>query len=733
MLAAPLLAQSLPEQDRPRIHEPKKEPTRKDLDKREAVRLYALGALHERKNRFVEAVRCYEAARRLDPDSAAISRALVLIYIALDRTEDALAACRATLALAPDDYQTGDLLARQLRGLERFEEAAAALKKVAQAKGLKDRPDQAAQIWYDLALLQEKVNDLAGAEKSLRRVAGLFEKPAALIEAGHFTREEVATQAAETWERLGRVCLKARAVTRAVRAFEQAKKKDPLRAPRLAYHLAQVLRDQGKYREALGQLDTYLDTQPQGVEGYEMKLDLQRKLRRQADLLPDLEKASGRDPHNLSLRLLLGREYRKAGKSLAAEQLYSDLLKRYLNAEVYRGLFDLYKDEGRIGAERILTRLDAALEGAVGDEKKPGNPNDAANARAMLNVLRDDAELVKLILESSIPRLRGRKLNYATRAVLGTLAARTKQLDVAEELYRACLDRPGGLGPMEAEVYAGLLEVLQLRHKHAATVEIAKSGLAKAQQTNRVLFHRALVYAYLSLEKHKEALAAAYEAVNDAGKAQRLGSRKLRAYALSEVGKHAEAVAECQAMLREYNQGGELREVRLTLSRVYLTMGKHEESDEQLQRILEGDPNDSTACNDLGYHWADRGKNLEEAERLIRKALDLDKKQRTTGAFPGADSDKDNAAYVDSLGWVLFKRGRLAEAKAELERTTVLPGGDDDPVVFDHLGDVYYRLKERNKALAAWKKSLSLYEAGTRRKTDGRYKEIQDKVRLLKP
>ena len=48
---------------------------------------------------------------------------------------------------------------------------------------------------------------------------------------------------------------------------------------------------------------------------------------------------------------------------------------------------------------------------------------------------------------------------------------------------------------------------------------------------------------------------------------------------------------------------------------------------------------------------------------MIRKALDLDRKQRTQGDELVLDGDQDNSSYVDSLGWVLFRRGELAEAR----------------------------------------------------------------------
>ena len=62
-----------------------------ELARREALRLYGVGILQERASKLIEAVKSLEAARRLDPESAAVHKALVPIYLALDRMDDALA------------------------------------------------------------------------------------------------------------------------------------------------------------------------------------------------------------------------------------------------------------------------------------------------------------------------------------------------------------------------------------------------------------------------------------------------------------------------------------------------------------------------------------------------------------------------------------------------------------------------------------------------------------------
>jgi tetratricopeptide (TPR) repeat protein len=354
----------------------------------------------------------------------------------------------------------------------------------------------------------------------------------------------------------------------------------------------------------------------------------------------------------------------------------------------------------------------------------------------MLTVLRDDAELVKALLPEAHRRLLegDEKLSFRTRTALAVLAARTNQLDAAEALYRSCLDRRGKpREDIEQTVYAGLLTVLEGAHKYAATVEVCDRGLKEAGFTNRVMFHSDKAYALMALGKEEEALAAIDEAVKESAESDRLRCRLARAQLLGQAQRTKEAVAECEQLLKEYNQARDVRGVRLMLSGLYSGAHDWDASEAQLQLVLDADANDATACNDLGYQWADQNKNLAEAERLIRKALELDRLQRNSGARLSTDADQDTAAYVDSLGWVLFRRGKLDEARKELERAVALPGGGDDPVVWDHLGDVYDRLKESAKAREAWRKALGLYDAGRRRKTDERYREIQEKLRLEEP
>ena len=105
--------------------------------------------------------------------------------------------------------------------------------------------------------------------------------------------------------------------------------------------------------------------------------------------------------------------------------------------------------------------------------------------------------------------------------------------------------------------------------------------------------------------------------------------------------------------------------------------------------VLAREPDNSSALNTLGYLFADHDRDLAEAEDLVRRAL---------------AQEPDNGAYLDSMGWVYYRLGRLAEARRDLERAVELTNGD--PVVSEHLGDVYKDLSLIDLAREQYARSL---------------------------
>lgn len=723
---------------------PLKPATRQELDRVEALKLYGKGVMLEHKNRLLEATRTFEEARRLDPDAVAIHRTLIPLYFALDRLDDALNCCRRVLELEPEDVETGYRYARQLRAMGRNKEAIGVLAHTADCPRLKERLELRAEVFYDLGQLQEEAGELDKAEKSLREVLAVLDNPAALMEQGPYNRDEIVAQSAETQERLGKLYLKANKSAEAVAAFEAAMKKDPLRSTRLTLNLAKVHIARDEPDKALVQIEQYLRSLPQGMEGYELRIRLQRKLEREADVLPSLVRSANADRNNSALQLLLAREYARAGRSDLADPIYHTLLKQAATPEIYRGLFQLYKNDKIRGGERLLEQLDEAIGKASGDNgsgkkeemdevQREDAQRAASHARAMLVTLREDAELVELLLSAATRRLTSNRagLRFTTALMLASLAGRTRQFEAAEKLYRHSLAVREGTKD-EAEIYLGLLTVLSLAHKNQAVIDLCKRGLERAENTNRLLFLRELAVAHMGLNHIRESLEAIDEAVRSAGESK-LSCRLERAQLLSQAERNDQAVAECQSLLKEYNQTGDVHKIRSVLSGIHSAAHQYEKAEEQLLLILKDDPDDATANNDLGYLWADQNKKLDEAEKRIRRALELDKRQRNSLTHVGMDSDRDNAAFIDSLGWVLFRKGDWQGARRELEKAHSLPNGDDDPVVWDHLGDVYFRLKENEKANSAWRTAIELYESGGRRRPDDRYREIKEKLRLLGP
>jgi tetratricopeptide (TPR) repeat protein len=158
-----------------------------------------------------------------------------------------------------------------------------------------------------------------------------------------------------------------------------------------------------------------------------------------------------------------------------------------------------------------------------------------------------------------------------------------------------------------------------------------------------------------------------------------------RAGLATALGDPERALAILDAGLAQYPDSLDLRMARVF---AYERLGDGDASIRDLRQLLRERPGDPTVQNALGYTLADRDRSHDEAYTLIAAALEL---------MP------DNAAVLDSMGWVLFRQGRLQEALTYLQRANEL--GDDAEIDL-HLGEVQWALGDRDAARATWQRAL---------------------------
>jgi Tfp pilus assembly protein PilF len=126
------------------------------------------------------------------------------------------------------------------------------------------------------------------------------------------------------------------------------------------------------------------------------------------------------------------------------------------------------------------------------------------------------------------------------------------------------------------------------------------------------------------------------------------------------------------------------------LGSIYYELKDYAPVESELKAAIKLKPDYHEALNFLGYFYLEQDKNIDKAGAMIKKALSF---------------DPENGAYIDSLGWFYFKKGKFKEALSHLEKAASLLS---DPVIYEHLGDVYLKLGNQDNARLNWEKSLKL-------------------------
>lgn len=113
--------------------------------------------------------------------------------------------------------------------------------------------------------------------------------------------------------------------------------------------------------------------------------------------------------------------------------------------------------------------------------------------------------------------------------------------------------------------------------------------------------------------------------------------------------------------------------------------------DSAYEAALEIDPNNATLLNNYAYYLTERDMNFEKAERMSKKSnLLVD----------------NNAAFIDTYAWIMFKMKNYKEALKWIEEAISLPGATERPDILEHYGEILYKMGRKSEALQQWKNAI---------------------------
>jgi tetratricopeptide (TPR) repeat protein len=150
-----------------------------------------------------------------------------------------------------------------------------------------------------------------------------------------------------------------------------------------------------------------------------------------------------------------------------------------------------------------------------------------------------------------------------------------------------------------------------------------------------------------------------------------------------------------------------------SLAEMYHKQKRYKEMDESFEEALKLDPDNAYTLNNFAYYLSLRKDKLELAKKMSRKSLDI---------------EKNNASFLDTYAWICFELGLYTDAKYYQEQA-MANSKDDMATIYEHYGDILFKLNEVDKALTYWNKAK---ENGSKSKTlptkisTKKYVEYQD-------
>lgn len=658
----------LPQIDAPRPEplNPLEERRESDEDRITATALFAEGRVLFRHDDFEAALTKYQRAYRYSGRSSTILDEIVPLAFRVGRIGQALRYAQ----LLDDKSQIDPFVLRRLAiYLTEQDEYRTALRlyRLSTRRSEEAQPANVDLITdFEMGRLSFLVEDYEEAANCFTRVlTAIDQKPdsgdsKAAIDA-------LMKDASATLSLIGETYLEAGRLEGAEKLFRRALTRQEQR-PMLQYQLARIAFRREQPKRSLEELERYFEAKSDvaGTAPYELLEQLVAKSDGAENIVERMASVHHQQPDNIFVGYFYAEQLLRAGRASDAIPIFEQLIAERPLLDAYRGLLKAYY------AEKTHAKFCLLLADAI------GKLDGIDELKDTLQPMATDGTFVDALIETSEREfLEDEQDGPARRSVARALAHIALLGDDDDRADRFFLLAVGDEKPDTNVWLNWSIEQMIDDRLEAAVANLRKLALQPLSDAEA-----GTVQYYLSgaLALSRDETDAAMEAAEEAARRlPEVPTIQVRPAWVLTLGKRWPDAR--RAYLEILDRWGDeygspavrevIRDAKSSLSTIELELGHLDAAEEWLEQILDEFPTDVGTMNDLGYLWADRGVHLQKALRMIRRA---------TEAHP------DNFAYRDSLGWVLFRLGRVDEALVELRRAVDVD--EPDGIVLDHLGDV---------------------------------------------
>lgn len=168
-----------------------------------------------------------------------------------------------------------------------------------------------------------------------------------------------------------------------------------------------------------------------------------------------------------------------------------------------------------------------------------------------------------------------------------------------------------------------------------------------------------------------------------------------KAIALHQAGeerKALEAFREAIAQITQESNTELIADIYTAMGDLHHELGQHEEAYLYYDTALVYNPSNILVLNNYAYFLSEENRELDKAEQMSLRTI---------------KAEPNNATYLDTYAWILYKKGEYTEALNYIEQALAADSTASD-VLYEHAGDICYRLGHTERAITYWQQALEL-------------------------